>query len=120
MHQPVAEQTAAVTIGVLERPAIPEPCSTDAAWGDRRMRPALFRSSTLPFLLSLPVSSFAQTVPANPTKQTNIKVSFTVCTAVVTDQIKPGFKETDLTSSSGDEVHYFSRREITSTSCSIE
>lgn len=42
------------------------------------------------------------------------------CTATVSDKPKPGFNEIDLASPDGTEVHYFSRREITSTSCTIE
>ncbi len=42
------------------------------------------------------------------------------CTATVSDKPKPGFNEIDLASFDGKEVHYFSRREITSTSCTIE
>ena len=42
------------------------------------------------------------------------------CTVSVKETLKPGFSEFAEMSWTSDELHYFSRREITSTSCSVE
>jgi hypothetical protein len=56
---------------------------------------------------------------AQSIERIEIATSGDQCNATITEQLKPGFKEFDLTSSNGTEIQYFSRREIMSTSCTI-
>lgn len=51
------------------------------------------------------------------TERIVISTSNGKCTATVTDRMKPGLNEYAFKSWSSDEVNYFSRREITSSSC---
>jgi hypothetical protein len=49
-----------------------------------------------------------------------ISISDSGCTAAVAETLKPGFGEFKLESWKNNEVHYFSRREVDSVSCSIK
>jgi hypothetical protein len=49
-----------------------------------------------------------------------ISISDKGCTAIVTEALKPGFSEFKFKNWTNDEVHFFSRREVDSVSCSIK
>lgn len=53
------------------------------------------------------------------TETIEVAISGTQCTAKVTEQLKPGFKEFEITGWQGETV-FLSSRDITSTSCSIK